>query len=348
MIMKSKRAVVLIAMVITVSFLISSCALFKKKEKEQVYEKGKEGQWVYSQQKPSATGDKRRATSYSKRPYEGNEGTDVAFAGSETKPAGTPYLLGRLRYKVVIAEFQDNSKKNKLGLGALVTQQLSKQLEGSGAVVIVDKDLVKKSIGAGEGLSLTTPASLWKLRTLLGVQGLVIGTIQDALVGTGKQEKTEESMALTRLSVRLLDTETGNVIKSVNGENPIFTSRAVGELSHDKAMLNAIDFALQGVTDGIMRGLAGLEWSTSVASVEGDKLYLNAGKFSGLKLDDVLEICYPGREVKNPVTGVSLGRLPGQLKGTVKVSQFFGFDAAEAKIVTGRNFATGDVVKLPK
>jgi hypothetical protein len=176
----------------------------------------------------------------------------------------------------------------------------------------------------------------------------VVGTIQDTLVGTGKQGKTEESMAVTKMDVRLLDTETGNVIKSIKEENPIYASRAVGDLSQDKALLNAIDFALQRITDGIIRGLAGLEWSTSVTSVEGDKLYLNAGKSTGLKLEDALEIYSPGKEVKHPVTGVSLGRLPGQLKGTVKVSQFFGFDAAEAKIVSGRDITTGDVVRLSK
>lgn len=347
--MRRKKIVGLVVMVLAISLFISSCSLFKDKDKEKVYDKGKEGQWVYSQQKTSPTGDQRRATSYSKRPYEGKEGGgDVASARTEAKTASTPYLFGRLKYKVVIVDFQDNSKKSRQSFGALVTQQLSKQLDGSGTVVLVDIESVKKSMGSSDSGSLTMPSSLGKLRTLLGVQGLVIGTIQDVLVGTGKKEKTEESMAITRMDVRLIDTETGNVIKSIKGENPIFTSHAVGELSQDKAILNAIDFTLQGVTDGIIRGLAGLEWSTSVASVEGDKLYLNAGKIAGLKVDDILEIYNPGREVKNPVTGVSLGRLPGQLKGTVKVSQFFGFDAAEAKIVSGRDIATGDLAKLAK
>jgi hypothetical protein len=62
----------------------------------------------------------------------------------------------------------------------------------------------------------------------------------------------------------------------------------------------------------------------------------------------MLEVYYPGRQVKHPVTGVSLGRLPGQLKGKVKVSEFFGVDASEANIVNGGGIATGDVVRLSK
>jgi len=346
--MKSKKIVVLVLVMLTASFLISSCALFGKKEKDQASAKGKEGQWVYSTQKPSPTGEQKRATTYSKRPYAGKEGEEVALAGSETKPAITPYLLGRLKYKVVVAEFQDNTKQGgKRGLGALVTQQLANQLEESGAVVIVDMELVKKSLG-GDFSSLSATSSLWKLRTLLGVQGLVTGKIQDVMVGTGKQAKTEEAMAITKMDVLLLDTETGNVIRSIKGENPIYTSRAVGELSQDKALSNAINVSLRGVTDGIIRGLAGLEWSTSVATVEGDKLYLNAGKSTGLKIGDELEIYNPGRQIKNPTTGVSLGRLPGTLQGKVKISQLFGFDAAEAKIVSGGNITTGDLVRLSK
>jgi curli biogenesis system outer membrane secretion channel CsgG len=346
--MKITKRGVVILMMITASFLISSCALFGTKEKEPTA-KGKEGQWVYSSQKSSPTGDQKRATTYSKRPYAGKEGEEAALAGTETKPVITPYLLGRLKYKVVVAEFQDNTKQGgKRGLGTLVTQQLAQQLEDTGAVIVVDMEQVKKSLGGGELNSLSSPATLWKLRTVLGVQGVVIGKIQDVMVGTGKQAKTEEAMAITKMDVQLFDTDTGNVIRSIKGENPIYTSRAVGELSQDKALSNAVHVALQEVTEGIIRGLAGLEWSTSVATIEGDKIYLNAGKSTGLKVGDELEIYNPGRQVKNSTTGLSLGRLPGAVQGKVKIGQLFGFDAAEAKVVSGGNITTGDIVKLAR
>jgi hypothetical protein len=346
--MKGKRIAGLVLIILIISFLISSCALFEKKDKGQVYDKGKEGQWVYSTQKASSTGDQRRATTYSKRPYPGSGGEDVALAGTETKPIIAPYLSGRLKYKVVIAEFQDNAPKDALGLGALVTQELAKQLEESGAVVLVDMELVKKSLGVKDDGALSTPSALEKLRTLLGVQGLVIGAIHDTMVGSGKQAKTEEAMAITKMDILLFDTETGNVIRSIKGENPVYTSRAVGEKSEDKALHNAINVVLQGVTDSMIRGLAGLEWSTSVASIEGDKLYLNAGKSSGLKVGDELDIYNPGRQIKNQITGVSLGRLPGILQGKVKVSQFLGYDAAEATIITGGKITTGDEARLTR
>lgn len=345
--MKAKKIAALVAIVTSICFL-TSCAIFKKKEKEQVYDKGKEGQWVYSTQKPSPYGDQKSATSYSKRPYTGREGEEGALGQTETKPIISPYLLGRLKYKVVVVEFQDNTKKGGRGLGALVTQQLNEQLEKSGAVVLVTIDAVKKSLGRTDTGFLSTPSALWKLRALLGAQSLVTGTIQDALVGTGTRPQGGEAMAVTKMEVTVFDTETGNIIRSIQGENPIYASRAVGELSEDKALLKAIDFALEGVTDGIIRGLANLEWSTSVASVEGSKIYLNAGKSTGLKIGDVVEVYGLGRLMKHPVTGVSLGRLPGKLKGKAKVTEFLGIDASQTDIVSGGGITTGDLVKLSK
>ena len=248
--MKVKKIVGLVVIIATCSLLISSCTLFKKKEKEPSAPVS-EGQWVYSSQKPSPYGDQKRGTTYSKRPYPGQEGEEVARA-RETKPVIAPFLLGKLKYKVVVAEFQDNTKKAGGGLGALVTQQLTKQLEESGAVVVVNMDTVKKSLGRGDSGFLSASSTLWNLRGLLGVQGVVTGTIQDALVGTEAKGQGGEAMALTKMEVTVFDTETGNIIRSIEGENPIYASRTVGELSEDKALLKAIDFALEGVTDGIL------------------------------------------------------------------------------------------------
>ncbi len=344
--MKAKK-ILRLGLVLIISLLISSCLPWgKKKDEERVYEKGKEGQWVYSEQRPTRYGEKKRAVSYSKRPYGAKEGEGEGIARS--KPVITPYLLGRCKYKVLVVEFPEKTKRGRRGLGAIVVQELAKQLEESGAVVLVDMELVKKSLGRKDINYLTKPSTLWRMKTLLGVHGMVTGVVKDVMVGSGKEGRDQDATAVTRIEAKLLDTETGNIIRSVKGENPIFTSRASGEFSRDKALLKAINFALQGIRDGIIKGLAGLEWSTSVASVERKKVYLNAGKSTGLKIDDVMEVYSPGREVKHPVTKVSLGRVPGKVKGKIKVVRFFGVDASEAELTSGGNISAGDVVRLAK
>jgi hypothetical protein len=326
---------------------ISSCLPWgQKKDEERLYEKGKEGKWVYSEQRPSPYGEEKKAVTYSKKPYGTMEGEGEGAV--QPQPIATPYLLGRLKYKVIVLDFQDETKEERKGLGSIVAQELDKQLEESGVVLLVDIELVKKSL-EGESLnSLTEPSQLWKVRTFLGVHGIVIGTLKDVLIGTGEKGGGGESLAVTRMEANLIDTETGNIIRSVKGENPIFVSRSIGGFSRDKALLKAINFTLQGIKEGIVRGLSGLEWSTSVASVEGGKVYINAGKSTGLKIGDVLDVYDPGKEIKHPITHISLGRVPGELKGKIKVVQFFGFDASVADIISGGNIVGGNVVKLSK
>ncbi|RLB08196.1 MAG: hypothetical protein DRG50_00600 [Deltaproteobacteria bacterium] len=330
--------------ILAILFIISSCLPWgKKKEEERLYEKGKEGRWVYSEQRPSSYDERKRAVTYSKRPYGAEEGEVV-----RPQPTVTPYLLGRLKYKVVVLEFQDQTKEGRRGLGAIVAQELAKQLEESEAVVLVDINMIKKSLGEIDITELTEPFYLWKMKTLLGVHALVTGSINDVLIGGGQKGRGKEALAVAKIEARLLDADTGNVIRSVKGENPIFTSRAIGEFSRDKALLKAINFALRGVKEGILRGLAGLEWSTSVASVQADKVYLNAGKSSGLKIGDVLKVFDPGKEIRHPITNIPLGRIPGQLKGKIKIVRFFGFDASEAQLIQGENISPGDMVKMVK
>jgi len=329
----------------TFLIFISSCLPWgQKKDEERLYEKGKEGRWVYSEQRPSPYGEGKDAVTYSKKPYGIKEGEGEGVV--QPQRVTTPYPLGRLKYKVVVMDFQDETKKERKELGSIVAQELAKQLEESGVALLVDMELVKKSL-KGESLnSLTEPSLLWRIRTLLGIHGVVTGTLKNVLVGSGEKSSEAESLAVTKMEAKLLDTETGNIIRSVKGENPIFVSRAIGGFSRDKALLKAINFTLQGIKEGIVRGLSCLEWSTSVASVEGGKVYINAGKSTGLKIGDILDVYDPGKEIKHPITNISLGRVPGELKGRIKVVQFFGFDASVADMISSGRIVEGDVVKL--
>jgi hypothetical protein len=88
-----------------------------------------------------------------------------------------------------------------------------------------------------------------------------------------------------------------------------------------------------------------LDWTTTLAKIEGENLYINAGKLSGLRIGDTLEIFEPGKEIIHPTTQFSLGWTTGQLKGIVKITELFGVDAAIGKVVQGNGFSPNDVVK---
>ena len=83
-------------------------------------------------------------------------------------------------------------------------------------------------------------------------------------------------------------------------------------------MIKAIEFSLDDILEGFLRQLDLLDWTTTIAKVEGENIYLNAGKLSGLRIGDTLEVFEPGKEILHPTTNLSLGWTTGKLKGSYK------------------------------
>ena len=88
-----------------------------------------------------------------------------------------------------------------------------------------------------------------------------------------------------------------------------------------------------------------IDWYSRLIKVDGGRIFVNAGRLSGLQIGQKLRIYAKGSEVVDPATKMSLGKAPGVLKGIVKVADFFGMDGAICKIVSGKGFAIGDMVK---
>jgi hypothetical protein len=90
------------------------------------------------------------------------------------------------------------------------------------------------------------------------------------------------------------------------------------------------------------------EWTGRIAKVNGRTVYLNAGQKTGLQVGQVLLVQELGEEIIDPQTKVSLGRAPGNIKGEVMVTGFFGKDGSVATVTTGTGFKNNDLVKLKK
>ena len=88
------------------------------------------------------------------------------------------------------------------------------------------------------------------------------------------------------------------------------------------------------------------EWSCRIVKVDGQYVYLNAGRLTGLMPGDKLVVYARGKEFIDPITGRSLGFAPGEQRGIIEVETLFGTDAAKAKIIEGQGFKPGDIVKM--
>jgi hypothetical protein len=108
----------------------------------------------------------------------------------------------------------------------------------------------------------------------------------------------------------------------------------------------AIRNAVAGLVPDVVRSIEKMSWEGKVARVVGTKVYVNAGRTSGLVAGDILKVISPGDDIYDPTSGAFLGRTKGQLKGTIEVADFIGPDGAVAEVHTGGNFQEGDSVQL--
>ena len=196
--------------------------------------------------------------------------------------------------------------------------------------------------------TIADPSVMKQAHQSLGIQAFVLGTVTDVSLLSSKASETSDeeiSFATSKVEIRLIDASTGNLLKTFIGRSPIFGTKETGEYSRGKAVLKAIDIGLDDILEGFFRQLDLLDWSTTIAKVEGDKLYINAGRLSGLRIGDSLQVFEPGKEIIHPTTHLSLGWTTGQMKGAVRITDLFGVDAAIGKAVQGQGFTTNDVVK---
>ncbi len=109
------------------------------------------------------------------------------------------------------------------------------------------------------------------------------------------------------------------------------------------ATISQFDKVAKKISEDVVRGT---EWSCRIVKVEDGYVYLNAGRLTGLQPGDKLNVYSRGREIIDPITRHSLGYGLGSLKGTIEIEQLFGTDASKARILSGGNFSTTDIVKM--
>jgi hypothetical protein len=277
---------------------------------------------------------------------------ESTVASVPTRPFSSPlsFFQSGYRKKIVVLDFENKTTYKEEMIGEAVAKRLSDKLDATQRVVVVDENKVSELLNK-EGFTynaLLDPPALKRAHQSLGIQAFVVGTVTDvSLLSSRKSESSEEevSFATSKIEVRLIDASTGNILKTFIGRSPIFSTRETGETSRSKAVAKAIDLGLDEILDGFLRYLDLLEWSTSIARVEGNNLYLNAGKLSGLRIGDTLEIYEPGKEIVHPTTNLSLGWTTGKLKGAIRVSDLFGVDAAIGMVVQGDGFLQNDIIK---
>jgi len=352
----------IVTFVLVLSFLVASCSsipLFGKK-KEEKKEPPSDVKTVNIEElesikgvNPPKPGTPLPSQKPAVSPPQGAFPKPPQTASLPPRPSYLPPLaffqMG-FKKKVVVLDFENKTTYQEEKLGDVVAKRLSDKLEAAQRLVIIDRTVVGDRLDK-QGIrpeKLASPVVMKYAYRSLGIQAFIGGMVTDLSLLSPKTSESsgeEASFATARVEIRLLDASTGNLLKTFVGRSPIFGTKETGENSRGKAVMKAVDTCLDDILDGFLREIDLLDWSTTIARIEGEDFYINAGRQSGLRIGDTLEVFEPGKEIFHPTTNFSLGWTTGKLKGTLRVTNLFGVDAAAGKVVQGQGFNVDDVVK---
>jgi hypothetical protein len=247
-----------------------------------------------------------------------------------------------LKKKVVITYFDDRTTTADEEFGDWVTEKLIKEVNRrSTRILFVDYQMVQGFLEK-RGIVLTdleTPKVLHLLSEVFGIHALVVGQLSGPYVFTTKAAKDQDTTAsaIIKIEMRLVDAFSGKTIKSLSANNPILATKEKGSFPEERAKVKAIDLTIAELSRSLSRELDGLDWFCRIAKVDGEEVYINAGKLTGLKIGDVMEVFQPGGPGER-----------GENKGKIQISAFFGIDASMGRMIRGKKPEVNDILKLAK
>ena len=239
-----------------------------------------------------------------------------------------------LKRKVAIARFGNEAQYGKSALFGTdnnynaekqATDVLSTKLAQSGKFILFERsdiDVINKE------------TSTYNLESsIIGADYLIVGSVTEFgrknMSDTGVFTRSKTQVAYAKVSVRLIDVKTGQIIFAQEGageaKSEAGKSFGVGKHVGYDSTLNdkAITTAISSVVDGIMQNLLSKPWRSYVLSIDKSRVIIAGGKKQGLKINDIFSIYKKGKSVKNPQTGMMI-ELPGTKIASVKVINQFG------------------------
>lgn len=191
-----------------------------------------------------------------------------------------------------------------------------------------------------------------------GVSLVVIGRITKVVFRRKDEDvgllRPSSSVAAVELEIRLIDVGGGKEVAMGQGAgssessslNLFGVDRDDTDEYRNETVKAAIADAVQKALPSLSREIDRIQWRGKIAKVTGNKIYINAGRASGLGQGDILKVASQGQDIFDPDSGLYLGRSQGELKGTLELVDFFGEDGALVRVHSGGNFQEGDAVHL--
>lgn len=274
-------------------------------------------------------------------------------------PASQPSAFSPVKKKIALLKLYNESPFGKEDLAITATEEFRRELSRTRDFVI-DPEASSlfgssKEIFAGGGLKL---AQLSRKAKLSGVNLVIFGRIRNARV----RQKTDEigfvrktkSYAESEVEIRVFDVVANKEIFSEKMDGNIndssfrfFMSQRDAHIDYRRGLLRySVKVAVRRFIPKIAKLGEKLDWTGRVARIIGSKVYVNAGRRSGLNVGDILKVMTEGEEIYDPESGALLGLSKGEVKGTLEIIDYFGPDGAVSILHSGGSVTEGDFVQL--
>ncbi len=286
------------------------------------------------------------------------KGEDPSYYGKGISPTDKVESMGQPKKKVMVFAFWNDTPVRAPTLGAFGADELKRGLSFSQRL-IVPKDLstmlTTEDFVSGDKVKV---AQLIREGRRLGVAVVAIGRITKITFRQRGDEigifRQKQSLAAVDVEMKIFDVAAGREVAalgrageaSANASVALETENLESQDFRNEMARLALRNAVTSIIPDVVRTIEKMVWQGRIAKITGTKVYVNAGKSSGLVAGDIMKVLSSGDDVYDPKTGAYLGRAPGQLKGTLEVVDFIGTDGATAEVHTGGNFQEGDVVQL--
>jgi hypothetical protein len=264
------------------------------------------------------------------------------------------------RHRVLVLPFLDERVDQSKAMSDVARQTVVRELLKTRQFVVVSPEDFpqdpKKFLTEENEYDL---AQISKIASGMGVAAVIEGKVLSI-----KAKRIGDSLGLirslkaqvaTQVRLRIYAGKNGkeilNEVRAADTEAVTTRVAERGEVSNNLAedpelVKTAIRKAFLSAVPSVVRAVEKLSWEGRVAAVTGERVFVNAGRLSGLQVGDILKVTDEGDDIYDPETGRFIGTAPGRLKGTIEVVSYFGKDGAIAVVHSGSGFQENDRVEL--
>lgn len=268
-------------------------------------------------------------------------------------------VFSPIKKKVALLPLFNESLLGGEDLAVTATEELRKELFKA-REFIIDNEAANlfgssKEVYSGGGVKLSQLARKAKLS---GVNIVILGRIKEAKVRQKSDEvgivRKVNSYAQSNIELRVFDVMANKEILSASQDGNItdgnlrfYQSDSEENLSYRQDLLRySVRVAMRKFIPQILSIGSKLDWMGRVAKIIGTKIYINAGRSSGVNVGDILKVITEGEEIFDPESGALIGLSQGQVKGTLEVIDYVADDGAVCILHSGGSVTEGDFIQL--